>query len=281
MARRLSFRFDVDSHRCLGEGTRALTEVAARYGVAFTFFVHMGRATDRRRVARSLLSRRVADDGVHRLSTRRKLGTAGLLRLAVTNPRVGAAGGDEIRRLLTAGHEVGLHGGRNHRSWQDAADRWDHRRLSTEIGWGLARLRAAGVGAPVGFASPAWTTSPAVAKVASDLGIAYLADRHGATIDGVARDRGPLPDIATNVLGEPGGVGYLEWGRAQGWSDTELVDDFARRLDAVDDLAVVYDHPFWAGVHDADLVDRMVDRAASRGIEVVTLGAAVDTTPHG
>ncbi|HSK22906.1 MAG TPA: polysaccharide deacetylase family protein [Egicoccus sp.] len=281
MARRLSFRFDVDSHRCLGDGTRALTEVAARYGVAFTFFVHMGRATDRGRTARSVLFRRDAGNEVHRLSTRRKLGTAGLLRLAVTNPRVGAEGGDEIRRLVAAGHEIGLHGGRNHRSWQDAADRWDHRRLTAEIGWGLAHLHAAGVEVPVGFSSPAWTTSPAVARVASDLGIAYLADRHGTAIEGVTRDTGPLPDVATNVLGEPGGVGYLEWGRAQGWSDTEILDDFARRLDAVDDLAVVYDHPFWAGVHDADLVGRMLDVATRQDIEILPLVAAVDVAPHG
>ncbi|MBS3940229.1 MAG: polysaccharide deacetylase family protein [Actinobacteria bacterium] len=274
MAHRLVFRFDVDSHRCLGEGTRALSMVAARHDVAFTFFVHMGRATDRGRLARSVVLRRVTGNDVHRLSTRRKLGTAGLLRLAVTNPLVGAADGEEIRRLVAAGHEVGLHGGRNHRSWQESADRWDHRRLTAEIGWGLARLRAAGVDAPDGFASPAWTTSSAVATVAADFGFSYLADRHGTVAD-VFDLGGPLPEVSTNLLGEPGGVGYLEWCRAKGWSDRQLLDDFACRLHAIDDLAVVYDHPFWAGVHDADLVDRMLGIASRQGVEVLTLGAAV------
>lgn len=275
MRPRLCFRFDIDSDRCLRDGTRALSDVAARFGVVFTFFAHMGRATHRPRALADVVRRPGGDTPrPSRLSPRRKLGTAGTVRLLVANPRVGAAHPSELRRLAAAGHEVGLHGGRNHRTWHDDAAGWPATRLRTEMAWGRAQLARAGVPPPAGFSSPAWTTSPAVAAVAADLGFSYLADRHGPDSEGVLQ-RGRLPDIGTNVLGEPGGVGYLEWCRARGLSTAAVVADFQERLRRVERLAVVYDHPFWAGSHDADLVARLLVAGQQAGFEVVTLAQAV------
>lgn len=275
MSRRLAFRFDVDSHRCLGVGSRALAAVAERHGVTFSFYVHMGRATQRRRAPIEAARGRPSDDAIQRLSTRTKLGTTGLAHLLLVNPQVGVRNYDAIARLAAAGHEIGLHGGRNHRVWQDDADRWDDARVRSEIAWGRARLCDAGIIEPGGFASPAWTTSPTIGSVVADLGFAYLADLHDPDREGVITD-GPLPQAITNVLGEPGGVGYLEWVRAQRWSDDQVLDDFRRRLDGIEDLALVYDHPFWAGVHDARLVDRLLEVGTEEGFEICTVGDAVE-----
>lgn len=275
MTRRLCFRFDVDSHRCLGAGTRALTAIAGRHDVAFTFYVHMGRATQRRRALREAARRRPPTETGHHLSSRTKLGSVGLARLLLANPPVGAERGPEIQRLVAGGHEVGLHGGRNHRTWQEGADTWDHQRVRAEMAWGRDLLTRVGGVAPAGFASPAWTTSAVVAAVAAELGFTYLADRHEPTEEGV--DIGAaLPEVVTNVLGEPGGVGYLEWARAQGWSDDVVVSDFRRRLERVEHLAVVYDHPFWAGLHDARLVDRLLTVGTEAGFAICTVAEAVE-----
>ncbi|MEX2653447.1 MAG: polysaccharide deacetylase family protein [Acidimicrobiia bacterium] len=273
MDRRLCFRFDVDSHECLSAGSGPLIEAAARLDVALTFFVNMGRATSRVRVLRS--SWRVSPSHTAtRLPTARKLSRRGLVRLVLTNPRVGVAMGDHVRRIVDAGHEVGLHGGRNHRAWQESAHTWSADRLATEIEWGLERLSEIGVDSPAGFASPAWNSPSLLPEVARNCGFSYLADLHDPDSEGVRRDS-IIPNAVTNVIGEPGGVGFLEWHRARGATDVEIETDFRRRLSKVRSLAVVYDHPFWAGRHDANIVSRLMEVGLEEGFGIAALGEVV------
>jgi len=195
----------------------------------------------------------------------------------VANPLVGVRGGAEIRRLVDEGHEVGLHGGRNHRVWQQRAARWPTSRVRDEVVWGLDRLTAAGVAGPVGFSSPGWARPDGLAAVVGELGISHLADVHDPTREGVEAS-GPVAEVVTNIVGEPGGVGYLEWMRACGAGDDEVVADLVARLRRVRSTAVVYDHPFWAGVHEIDLVERLVHVARSEGFEVCTLATMVEAS---
>lgn len=266
------FRFDVDSPQCLSHGTPRLMEVARSRGVAFTFFVHAGRATSRTRLVRSTF-RRTAPPVAETLPVTRKIGRAGAAHVALVNPRIGVQHAARVAELVAAGHEVALHGGRNHRSWQDAGATWDEQRVETEMRWGLATLRAAGA-APRGFSSPAWQGSESVDRVARRLGLDYTADDHGpggSTLTPSPAAPG-LWRIRTALTGEPGGVGYLENLRARGLDDRAVLGDLHRQLDrAEDDVVVLYDHPFWAGTHDADLVAALVDAVRERGAAVTTL----------
>jgi hypothetical protein len=169
----------------------------------------------------------------------------------LANPRVGAAMPATVAEIDRRGHEVGLHGGRSHRLWQDDAGDWSHSKVASEIGWGLGRLAAAGVPEPAGFSSPGWNGSPLVARVAADHGFRYLADDHGHGPATVARGPEGLVRVSTNLVDEPGGVGYLEWHRALGDDDDDILRDVAGRLADSGDLAVLYDHPFYAGIFEA------------------------------
>ena len=139
-------------------------EVDAR----FTFFVNMGRAVDR---CATLLATG-GGKGAAQLSAREKLGLPGYLIAAVLNPKVGAGRPGIIRRALREGHEVGLHGGRNHGTWQAGARKWNARRIAREVGYGLTEMQKA-IG-PLervrGFASPGWV-GPAVSTPASGTGV--------------------------------------------------------------------------------------------------------------
>ncbi|MEX2487851.1 MAG: polysaccharide deacetylase family protein [Nitriliruptoraceae bacterium] len=272
MAQRVCFRFDVDTHRCLGAASDALAAVAAEFAVSFTFFVHMGRATER--VAALGDWRYTATDAAApSLDPYVKLGRAGVARIVLGNPRIGARRRSAIARLRDAGHEIGLHGGRNHGAWQRHAERWDVARLAEELDWGRAALARAGVPQPAGFASPAWVQPEGLPEIAAAAGFRYLADRHGHDLDAVDTS-GVLPDVATTILGEPGGVGYLEWMRALGHDEDVIVADFRRRVLESADPAVVYDHPVWAGRHDLPLVRRLVRVVLDEGLSVVTLREA-------
>ncbi|MEX2533051.1 MAG: polysaccharide deacetylase family protein [Nitriliruptoraceae bacterium] len=278
MPRHLVFRFDVDTHRCLSRGTPSLRDLADEFDVRFTFFVNMGRAVSRHRTllaaGQHLFSKRAVEQPVQHLSSLRKLGAADTIRVIAGNPMVGAAQTAELKRLRDAGHEIGLHGGRNHRQWQDYARRWDQATVSAELAWGLAVLRRV-IDVPVGFASPAWQQPDGLGVAAREAGIAYLADEHGNDTDGVNVTQG-IPSVATNILGEPGGVGFLEWHRARRSDDETILRDFAHRLDRITNIAVMYDHPFWAGVEDLAMTAKLLREAQSQGVEVVTLRQAVD-----
>ncbi len=278
--RRVCFRFDVDTPRCLQAGVPALRAVARRTGAPFTFFVNMGRPTSRRLVWASMVrggraERVPTEQPVMRLSTLRKLGLRGVVEVLVANPKVGVRGGTQIRALLDEGHEVGLHGGRNHRVWQQQAAQWPVETVHDEVAWGLDRLAQVGCVGPVGFSSPGWTRPDALASVAGALGVSHVADIHDPAREGVDVS-GPVAEVITNIVGEPGGVGYLEWMRACGADDDQVVSDLVERLRRVRSAAVVYDHPFWAGVHEPDLVERLVGVARAEGFVVCTMAALVE-----
>lgn len=275
------FRFDVDSHRCLERGVPNLLGLGERLGVTFTFHVHMGRATVRTAALRDALRR--GSGAVAMLSPFAKLGPVDLAVLLASNPAVGDRRPDLVAAIAAAGHEVGLHGGRNHRRWQDEAGSWSEARLEDEMEWSLARLAGAGIEGQVGFSSPAWVGNAATVRVAAGLGLAYVSDLHDPSASGVVPPSAdtPLPQPVTNIVGEPGGVGFLEWHRARGAGDDEILADFAERLDRAGDLAVAYDHPFWAGTSDLALTGRLVETAIARGFTVRTLADIVNGAGSG
>jgi peptidoglycan/xylan/chitin deacetylase (PgdA/CDA1 family) len=273
----LCLRFDVDSHRCLAEGVPALLDLLDDHDVPATFYVNMGRVTSRSRMARRLVERRLGrvhnSDGEDApkatlpLST--KLGRDGSCsptpgsgpRCRGPSPR---SPGAATRWACTAAARTAC--GRTTPA-TGAARSWRPRSAGAWAGW-----RPRGCPHPAGFSSPGWNGSPLVARVAADHGFRYLADDHGHGPAPVARGPEGLVRVSTNLVGEPGGVGYLEWHRALGHGDDDILRDVAERLGDSGDLAVLYDHPFYAGVFELDLLGRVIEQARSSGWELDTIG---------
>ena len=272
----IGFRFDVDTHVCARTGVPNLLRLADRLGVQFTFFFNMGRAVLHRAMLSSIATRRgPREPSGAKLSSLTKLGAWHYAVAAIVNPAVGRKAGDVIRAALAAGHEIGLHGGRNHGDWQRNASHWSQDRLRREIRIGLDWLTGCGATAIDAFSSPGWRSPAALPAVLEDFGIELLADEHGHEARDVRR-LGPnrrVLSVPTNILGEPGGVGYVEHTRALGMDTAGTVDDFLRHLERLPRFAVVYDHPFYAGVHALDTVERMIAVARERGFRFAGLGA--------
>lgn len=286
MTKLFSVRFDVDTHRCARVGMPALSALGREMDAPFTFFVNMGKAVSRR----TMLSRtgRNPVPVAAKLTAREKLGLVGYLWAAIRNPAVGGGAPGVLHDALAAGHELGLHGGTNHALWQEGASGWDRTRLAAELDAGLSGLVAALDGVrPKGFASPGWTTHVDLAPLLAERGFTYLADTHGPgpapegpedrsrqrTASPPATDGTPdaLPDVRTHLTGEPGGVAYLEHLRALGLDDTRILDRFERDLTDAGDIAVMYDHPYFAGVRELPLLRRLVERARALGYDVVPM----------
>ncbi len=264
----------------------ALSTLAERLDAPFTFFVNMGRAVSRGAALGRLVSASPpstapsAAPDTAKYSARTKLGWKGYLEAAILNPQVGGAAPDVIRQAHGAGHEIGLHGGRNHAVWQHEAGNWDRARLEAEVDAVLPTLTLLlGDDGPVGFASPGWTTSALLPSVLADRGFRYVADLHGPEPDATSRpDRAPSPVelVRTQLTGEPGGVAYVEHLRASGLDDDAMVRRFGADLDRAGPTVVAYDHPYYAGVRELPMVERMVAIARSAGYEVVPLSAIAE-----
>ena len=265
------FRFDVDTHLCIRKGMPNLLRLADELNVRFTFFVNMGKAISRIDYLRiSLTSGRRPNGTTPKLSNLKKLGLPGFLTAAIVSPRVGGAHAELLCGAHGAGHEIGLHGGANHAVWHNHAAQWPREKLHREVKLALGELVHAGVAAPQGFASPGWQGSGKLNIALETLGFKYVADTHDAdTEDVVSAGAGlNLRAVPTNICGEPDGVGYIEHLRARGLNDTEIVSDFSKRLERRNNLAVVYDHPYYAGIAELAIVRQLIEVAQAQGFKV-------------
>ena len=177
MSRQAVLRFDVDTDLCLREGVEPLCEVAERYGVPLTFFVNPGRAIDRGLLLREALSGRSGQAKGARapaFGSVAKLGRVETMRLLLANPRILPAQAAMVRRIVEGGHELGLHGGHNHATWQRHARQWSRDRVAAEVAWGKARLEQAAGSAVTAFASPGWTSPDTLPDVLASQGFDVL-----------------------------------------------------------------------------------------------------------
>lgn len=250
-APRAALRFDVDTHQCMHRGVPRLLELADEFQIPMTFFINMGRAVSYPGLARNLLapgSRAESQaEPATKLSSVEKLGFTGTLYTLLANPRVGLSSG-LLPEIESRGHEIGLHGGRNHASWQNHAHAWTQDQLDREIQWGLRALKNAGVRSVDSFASPGWTSPALLPGLLADNGLTVLADHHSRDHDarGLLEAHSPVRSVNTNLLGEPAGVGYLEYCQARRLGFTEMACEVEQVISSFADV-LMYDHPAYAG----------------------------------
>jgi peptidoglycan/xylan/chitin deacetylase (PgdA/CDA1 family) len=266
---KVAFRFDIDTYKCLTEGTHNLAKMAESQNVNFTFFCNFGRAIERVRSFRELWSDESRETALH-LSARRKLGTWGYVTTIVRNPR-NKRYLAYLAELVDGGHEIGLHGGRNHANWARCQHTWGLDYLLDEVTWGLRCLSAVDPSQQrFGFASPEWRSPPFLEDVLRELNFFYLADSHGV---GWRHDPSSgLINIGTRGAIEPGGVAFFENCLARGLSARTAAHNLLENISASpEDLYVVYDHPYFAGREGLDYVSTALNRVLESGFEVVTI----------
>jgi peptidoglycan/xylan/chitin deacetylase (PgdA/CDA1 family) len=267
------FRFDADTHACVGTGIPRLVELGDRLRGRFTFFVNMGRAFDRRLTLLKIFRRLRSGGRRGTISAAAKLGWGAAWHAAVFNPPAGRSQPGVLRAAVSSGHEIGLHGGRNHAQWERFAQGWDEDRLRREVQSGLRWLEDCGVPAPSAFASPAWNSPAALRRVLPQHGFRILADLYDAACEDI-RAEGRLWAVPTNITAAPGNAGYFETMRLRGWTSRQITADFRAQLAGRQRFAAVYDHPFYAGVHALTQVGELVRVAQDEGFAVETISAA-------
>lgn len=247
---RIALRFDVDTYQCMHRGVPRLLELAEEQRIPLTFFINMGRAVSYPVLLRKAFARRNTQSrsaSSARLSPVHKLGFPGTLSTLLANPRVGLSS-RLLPEIQSRGHEIGLHGGRNHAAWQNHAHQWTKERLQQELDWGLRALEKAGITSPRSFASPGWNSPPALPAILSQKNFAILADHHSNHSNGYGfhHRNYPVHAVNTNLAGEPGGVGYLESCEARQLNFSAMAAEVEPMFERFTDI-VMYDHPAYAG----------------------------------
>ena len=271
--RLLALRFDVDSVTCLERGVPGLLRLGECHDAQFTFFVNMGRSFSwKHTVAKA--AARVSDgrstsaaDGSpspHKLSATVKLGWKGLLKTLLLNPPLGRRYRSTLDELAAAGHELGLHGGSNHATWQYALDELGTDGLERLFRGALEDFRSR-YGAPRGFASPGFRYNDAVLDLMDREGFVYASDMPGELpfrpLRGGGKSHHAHYQVPVNVMGERQ-VPLIEQGLARNHAAGRIVRGAVEAIRARP-FALMYGHPYVEGVHwellDAILNEVLVD----------------------
>ena len=266
MKKQVSFRFDIDSHKCINEGVARLLELAEKTNSKFTFFLNTGKAISVIETISSMIKKIKRKDSlnelpkeIHQLSAMQKLGIKDYIYAAIINPSLGIYQ-NKIKEIISTGNEIGLHGGKNHDKWHRYAKDWDKNKINQEIEYGLDNLNFIDPSyKAVGFASPGWTTSDLICQSAQEKGFKYLADININEPFQKIELKNGLRQIPTNILGN-NGVAYFESCTAKGFSMNEKINDFFEKIKTRQDLAVMYDHPYWAGLHEIKTLEYIIKR---------------------
>lgn len=271
MDKYLCFRFDVDTHLCMGKGVENILQIAETYDARCTLFVNMGRAFKRSYfIGEKFFSSRDSQPMKGTFPMQYKLGWAHSFEALVRNPKVGASHGNLLKLASDKGHEIGLHGGKNHAVWEQQVLLWNEKRLRQEIEYGLKFFNDFQLPAPISFASPCWKTPDKLPEVLTQKGFLILADENDPKAS-FKKDALGLLHYPLSVAAQRQDVGFIENFKALGYSSEAILAEFEKQLDQPGRYKMVFDHPLYAAIHEPSLLSAMMLRATEKGYRLESL----------
>lgn len=269
MEKKLVFRFDIDTHKCIRDGVPNLLDISEKYDVPFTFFLNTGRSISIMDTLSGMFKKDNNEDNVKMMSAISKLGIGEYIYTAIINPKVSMYE-RHIKRLLCSTCEVGIHGGRNHAKWQRHAHEWTQERIENEINYAINIIKKIKNDYSLsGFASPAWNHPEILDSILKEKGFIYSADCHAIGINPI-NNKGELANVGVNLLGEPGGVAFFESCRVNNLSTEQIVEKVMESLDTWN-IVVLYDHPYYAGVKEIECISKIIEAAKKQDVEICTV----------
>jgi peptidoglycan/xylan/chitin deacetylase (PgdA/CDA1 family) len=269
----IHIRFDIDTITCIEKGVPRLLDMAQRLGVRFTFFVNLGRSIDRREVFYGSPSKTVGNvlGEVQKIGALKKLGLIDILRTVIVNPEIGLGHRDILMRLVDEGHELGLHGGGNHGTWQRRGKNANSKMFSSWIDEVMSDYRAI-VPAGGGFASPGAVANSDLPYVLQDKGFVYSSDDFKS--QQIYRHTCGLWEIPVTAC--YGTVPLIEHFKALG-HDADFIVTQANKWAKNTPLKTFYGHPVWEGYRDADLFECILNSWLDDGYRICPYGEAISS----
>jgi peptidoglycan/xylan/chitin deacetylase (PgdA/CDA1 family) len=268
---------DVDTVSCATIGLRNVHQIAKKYDFHFTTFFLCGRPIVRRHAIKNQLLKLPEIGKPKLLSPLQKQSLRSLMETLLVNPYLRKYS-SILTDLVKDGHEVGLHGGRNHGRWASEAPEWDAATIESELGWALRQLEPSVRSQVMGFSSPEWTSSGEVEAAVERLGFRYIADSHGP---GPIHQRSKLglSMINTGGCGEPGGIGFIEYLDANFGSrraKNEVLQEILNRGLP----SVFYDHPGYVGLRGRSTFEWFLEQLKAAELKICTVRDVLGMNQH-
>jgi peptidoglycan/xylan/chitin deacetylase (PgdA/CDA1 family) len=260
MDKRIALRFDIDSISCVKNGLAGLVALADCYAIPMTFFVTMGKAILRLNTLRSMAL------GTKPFSphTLKRLGLKEALTTFAINPDVGITHAGVLAGLLDKGHELGLHGGKNHAWWQLHARTASQREIRDDLGWGYSAF-VKHFGAPAGFAAPGFAWSETTLACIDEKGFLYASDMDGPTPfrPRLGEKQFSHWQVPVTVQG-PSHISLVEWAYMQKQSEQDFLAELSLKL-STGGPAVLYGHPSFEGTMGIAYLSTAVEYLLNKG----------------
>lgn len=277
MARVVALRMDVDTVSCATLGLRSVREIAKNYDFQFTTFFLFGRPIVRRHAIKNQVLKSRTSGKPRILSPLQKQSISSLIETLLLNPNLRKYS-SVLAELVEEGHEVGLHGGRNHGRWASEAGEWDAAKIESELSWALRQLEPSVRNQLLGFSSPEWKSSAEVEAVVERLGFKYIADSHGPGPVHESSKLG-LPMINTGGCGEPGGIGFIEYLDAN-FSSRQAKHEALQEILNRGLPSVFYDHPGYVGLRGRSTFEWFLEQLKAAELKVCTVRDVIGINQH-
>ncbi len=241
--KQVSFRFDVDTLTCVKTGIPKLVNISKKYDAEFTFFMNFGKSIDRKEVLKRKNNSGYVTSS--KLSTLTKLGLVDYLITILLNPELGNYK-QTIRSLVDSNNEIGLHGGKNHGTWQVNGSSFNLARLEQEINFGIKKAKKYNIPL-LGFTSPGMITNKLICQVLKVNNFNYISDTYTFEDESSEEAKNEIfkdfKNINVNLAGK-NGVGYFEYYLSKGLEPKKIKDNLLNHiLNSDPDSFVIYDHP--------------------------------------
>jgi hypothetical protein len=255
MISKLTLRFDIDTLKCITVGVPNLVELSQRKKVKFIFFMNSGKSIHRYYSVKDNF--RIKRKQSKSMSPVEKLGWYFLAKTIVLNPKLRRYR-KQIKSITESGNTIGIHGGRNHKSWELNINKWNKSKIKKEIIWSRESLSKLIPNEKIeNFSSPAWQTNDLVMQVCEELGLRNLHDsRFGKNIE--CSSQGMMIHH-TDLCEKKSGIGYIEFLIQQKLSKKEIFKKIVNELEIKHGQLTLYDHPVVAGIIGLDLIEEVID----------------------
>tara|TARA_Y100001958_G_C21187927_1_gene516661 strand:+ start:310 stop:1134 length:825 start_codon:yes stop_codon:yes gene_type:complete len=270
MKKKLAFRFDIDTLKCIKYGVPKLVNISKNNDVRFTFFMNFGKSIDRREAFKN--RSKSFDNVSNKISTKKKLGFVNYILTIFVNPKLDIYR-DEIELLVNSGNEIGLHGGYNHGTWQLHGEEFDFSTIQQEINFGLKKGKKYGITFH-GFSSPGMTSNKFLPEVLKMNNFKYISDTY--TFKNQSNDLekkkflNNIKNLNVNLSGEKG-VGYFEYHLSKKQTPKKIKEALlVEVLNSDEETLIIYDHPLIIQFVENEFVD-LIKELKKNNVEIVTL----------
>lgn len=270
MKKKVAFRFDIDTLKCIKYGVPKLVNISKENEVKFTFFMNFGRSINRKEAFK--IKSKSFDNTSNKMSTIKKLGVINYFFTVIKNPELDRYE-DQIKFLINSDNEIGLHGGLNHGTWQLYAESFGLSQIQKEIDFGLKKGKKYEITFS-GFTSPGMTSNKYLSEVLMNRNFNYISDTYTSMNEKNKEYRtknfNNIKNLNVDLTGD-NGIGYFEYYLSKNLDPKKIMEKLLKEIiDFNQNTLIIYDHPLIIQFIEENFIT-LIKELKNNNVDFVTL----------